>query len=178
MFFFLLIFILLTRIFCLFFFSEKALWIFRQILGAVAYCHEQSIAHRDIKLENIVLDENENAYLIDFGLALDTSLSNGLVSRFSGTPGYSSPEIMNRQPHSGAASDVWALGMVLLGMVCGPGGTVCKNFETLGLTRQTKDLLRKMLDEDPRRRWSTSCLLQHQSMQTRWIPVHLRAASP
>lgn len=62
--------------------------IFKQILSAMAYCHENNIVHRDIKHENILLDQNNNVKLIDFGLSNYIQIvgSTGLHSSFCGTP--------------------------------------------------------------------------------------------
>ncbi len=49
--------------------EEEAKRLFRQIVGALAYCHERNVAHRDVKLENFMLDERKNIKVIDFGFA-------------------------------------------------------------------------------------------------------------
>jgi len=70
--------------------EEEARRIFQQILTALKYCHSKSIAHRDIKLENVLLDENKNVKIIDFGFS--TCIPYYKKKRmFCGTPSYMAP---------------------------------------------------------------------------------------
>lgn len=72
--------------------------IFRQIVSAVDYCHFKDIAHRDIKLENIMIDANYSIKLIDFGFA--TIVQDGRKSRtFCGTPSYMAPELVRKEEY-------------------------------------------------------------------------------
>ncbi|XP_071960301.1 uncharacterized protein [Antedon mediterranea] len=88
---------------------------FRQIVSAVHYCHKLNIAHRDLKLENVLLDENLNVKIADFGLS--TMYSDKLLSTYCGSPLYASPEIVNGKPYHGPETDCWSLGVVLYAMV-------------------------------------------------------------
>ena len=89
--------------------------IFKQIIGAINYCHSIKISHRDIKLENILIN-NKEVKLIDFGFAI----ANQTKSRtFCGTPSYMAPELVNRDEYSPFAVDIWALGVLLFAMLCG-----------------------------------------------------------
>lgn len=88
-----------------------------QIAQALDYAHQQGIIHRDLKPGNILLDENGNAYLTDFGIARVIN-SNLTGSAIIGTPAYMSPEQANGFPLD-ARSDVYALGIVLFEMITG-----------------------------------------------------------
>lgn len=67
--------------------------IFRQVILALCYCHSKCIAHRDIKLENVLLDDKHDVKLIDFGFS--TCIPNDKKMRiFCGTPSYMAPEIV------------------------------------------------------------------------------------
>ena len=80
--------------------------------------HEQGYAHRDIKLENILMDGDGNPKLIDFGFSTYLR-KNKKVRIFCGTPSYMSPQIIKRVPYSGEAADMWALGVVLFVLLSG-----------------------------------------------------------
>lgn len=92
--------------------------IFRAILQAVSYCHARNISHRDIKLENILIDTKGNVKLIDFGFSTCVP-SEKKCKLFCGTPSYMSPEIVRKTEYLGAPVDIWACGVMLYVMLTG-----------------------------------------------------------
>ncbi len=90
---------------------------FIQVSQALDHAHRQGIIHRDLKPGNIMLDENGNAYLSDFGIARVLG-SNLTGSQIIGTPAYMSPEQANGFPLD-ARSDIYSLGIVLFEMITG-----------------------------------------------------------
>ncbi|KAH7644184.1 hypothetical protein HUG17_6546 [Dermatophagoides farinae] len=97
------------------------LW-FTQVSEAVNYLHtEIHMAHRDIKLDNILLDKNFNCKLTDFGfvdLIMDDTDINEVISQtFCGTLPYYSPQIASKKPYNPFKADVWAMGIVLYAML-------------------------------------------------------------
>ena len=137
-----------------------AKYFFTQIIKAVAYCHNKGISHRDLKLENILINENKQVKLIDFGFSNDT---NTFV--FCGTPNYMAPELVTRKDCFAPAIDVWALGVILYVMITGVfpfrASNNCDLFRKIEMgvyanppwiSDTSKNLIAKMMEVDYRKR--------------------------
>lgn len=85
--------------------ESEARRIFGQILNAIEYCHSLEITHRDLKLENILLDNSLNVKVIDFGFSTLVP-HDKLIKIFCGTPSYMSPEIVSRKEYLGWSADI------------------------------------------------------------------------
>ncbi|XP_051056510.1 sperm motility kinase-like [Phodopus roborovskii] len=98
--------------------EDEARPIFQQMVTAVHFLHQRLIAHRDIKLENILIDRAGNVKLCDFGLAIQ--LKEGqMLKKGCGSLHYMAPEILAGKPYDGLAVDMWSLGVVLYVLVTG-----------------------------------------------------------
>jgi serine/threonine protein kinase/ABC-type glycerol-3-phosphate transport system substrate-binding protein len=119
-----------------------------QIASALAAAHRQGVVHRDVKPGNILLDEEGNAYLTDFGVALDAGSperSSGTMMR--GTPAYLSPEQIRLDPAS-PRSDIYALGIVVYEMLTGKHPFPETSLTAL-LDRHVRDALPSVRDVRP-----------------------------
>ncbi|KAJ8751302.1 hypothetical protein K2173_016484 [Erythroxylum novogranatense] len=94
---------------------------FQQLISAVGYCHSRGVFHRDLKLENLLLDDNGNLKVSDFGLSAITEQiqPDGLLHTLCGTPAYVAPEILAKKGYDGTKVDVWACGVILFVLTAG-----------------------------------------------------------
>ena len=98
---------------------EKVQKIFTQLVGAVSYVHNMSCVHRDLKLENILLDKNESVKLCDFGFTREYEGKLSYLQTFCGTVCYSAPEMLKGEKYAGEKVDVWSLGIILYALLTG-----------------------------------------------------------
>ena len=84
---------------------------------AIGYLHTKGIMHRDLKLENILVDEDGYLKIIDYGLA-KTLQESAVTKTFCGTPEYLAPEMVTQAGHDFAV-DWWAIGILIYEMLIG-----------------------------------------------------------
>ncbi|CAH8346186.1 unnamed protein product [Eruca vesicaria subsp. sativa] len=102
-------------------FSEaEARYFFQQLICGVDYCHSLQICHRDLKLENTLLDGSPAPLLkiCDFGYS-KSSLLHSRPKSTVGTPAYIAPEVLSRREYDGKNADVWSCGVTLYVMLVG-----------------------------------------------------------
>jgi serine/threonine protein kinase len=146
--------------------------LFIEILEALQYVHEQGIAHRDLKPDNILFNEANHTKLNDFGFSVGVD-SHGLCTGAVGTPGYMSPECLSGKPYNGRKSDVWSAGLMLYAMVVGrlPWDTQNQRQMANQIKKGRFEIpsaygegfsrvIHSMLTTDPRRRASVKDILQ------------------
>lgn len=98
--------------------EREALKYLRQLLQALEYLHAHGIAHRDVKLENVMFSEAGKLKLIDFGLCFWRRPGGDLYSsQHCGTPQYAAPEIMAKSSYVPESGDMWSCGVVLYAML-------------------------------------------------------------
>ena len=99
--------------------EEKSLYYFSQYVNGLNYLYQSGICHRNIRPENLLLDErNEKLKIIDFGLST-TYKKNELLNSIVGAIIYAPPEMHLSEKYSGELVDIWNAGIVLYFMVCG-----------------------------------------------------------
>jgi serine/threonine protein kinase len=148
--------------------------LFKQIIEAIGYIHSRSIVHRDIKLDNILLDGKGNIKIGDFGVS--RLVKQGEIMREQcGTPAYIAPEILEDKGYVGFAVDIWSAGVVLYSMLYGSVPFKANNMEELhtmimkgkytlkeDISADARSLLRQMLEKNPRKRIHVSKILKHE----------------
>jgi serine/threonine protein kinase len=123
--------------------TQEALGIARQICSALVYLHSQGIVHRDLKPDNVIIGNDGQIKLLDFGIAMDESarrLTWFGLSPPVGTPDYMAPEQV-RGRRGDVRTDVYALGTLLYEMITGELPFVAGNAHAM---------MRMKLNDDPR----------------------------
>lgn len=165
--------------------EEEATQFLKQILDGVHYLHSKSIAHFDLKPENIMLlDKNvpsPRIKLIDFGIAHQITAGNEFKNIF-GTPEFVAPEIVNYEP-LGLEADMWSIGVITYILLSGAspflGETKQETLTNISAVNYdfdeeyfvhtselAKDFIRRLLVKDPKKRMTIEDSLQHP-----WIKV-------
>ncbi|KAL1226153.1 Serine/threonine-protein kinase SRK2B [Cardamine amara subsp. amara] len=100
--------------------EDEARYFFQQLISGVSYCHAMQICHRDLKLENTLLDGSPAPRLkiCDFGYS-KSSLLHSRPKSTVGTPAYIAPEVLSRREYDGKMADVWSCGVTLYVMLVG-----------------------------------------------------------
>jgi len=149
--------------------------VFREIVGALCYGRLFNVSHLDLKLENIMLDKENSAVIIDFGFAEETEPGQKLVHG-RGSCHYMSPEIIKKSPFDPEKADVWSLGIILYALAIGllpfghPTNNVEKIFEQISAGKfyipttvapVVTDLLSHMIEVDTQKRYDLVQVARH-----------------
>ncbi|KAJ6219772.1 hypothetical protein RDWZM_005584 [Blomia tropicalis] len=98
----------------------RALLIFKQIVNVIYDLHQRNIAHRDLRLENILFSHlSEKIVLVNFGLSRYVINDITRICDHRGSSAYISPDVLKRKPYNPKASDCWALGIIFYTMLFG-----------------------------------------------------------
>lgn len=161
--------------------------LFAQLISAVWYIHQKKIVHRDLKLENLLLDRNRNIIVTDFGFANRFEhKSDDLMQTSCGSPCYAAPElVISEGMYVGSAVDIWSCGVILYAMLAGylpfdddPENPEGDNIQQLyryilntpltfpdHVSAEARDLLQKMLVPEPAHRATLQTVMDHPWLQ-------------
>ncbi|XP_075765539.1 serine/threonine-protein kinase SIK2 isoform X2 [Pelodiscus sinensis] len=158
---------------------------FWQILSAVEYCHSRKIVHRDLKAENLLLDNNMNIKIADFGFG-NFYKSGEPLTTWCGSPPYAAPEVFEGQQYEGPQLDIWSMGVVLYVLVCGalpfdgPTLPILRQRVLEGrfripyfMSEECEHLIRRMLVLDPAKRLSVAQIKEH-----KWMLIEVPVQRP
>ncbi|XP_057867023.2 CBL-interacting serine/threonine-protein kinase 15-like [Cryptomeria japonica] len=158
--------------------EEEARKYFQQLISAVDFCHSRGVFHRDLKLENLLVDGDGNLKVADFGLST-LKKEGGKLHGMCGTPQYIAPEVYTSVfGYDGAKADVWMCGVILYLFLEGRYPFDNKNdggfFRRLSfqkrdlrfdmpwfLSEKVQELVAKVLDPNPKTRFSTRQIMEH-----------------
>ena len=171
--------------------SEKtAKFLFRQIILGIKHIHSKKIVHRDIKLENILIDLNNNIKICDFGIGRILKNEKQMLYDKCGTPMYMAPEILlssKTKGYEGFPVDIWSSGISLYIMLSGTLPFNLKNKESSDMSNESnnnnielqysiinkepkkiekisdeaRDLLKGLLNKNPKKRLTIEQILNH-----------------
>ena len=169
--------------------------LFAQLISGVHYMHHKGLAHRDLKLENLLLDEHENLIITDFGFVNEFSSRNDLMKTSCGSPCYAAPElVVTTKAYEARKADVWSCGVILYAMLAGylpwdddpdnpDGDDIAKLYNYITKTSLKfpeyinpipRDILRRILVSDPSKRITVELILKHQWLQPHALFLSLK----
>lgn len=145
--------------------------LFKQLINSVKYLHDLKVCHRDLKLTNILVNEQTDLKLIDFGFS---TIANRYFKTYCGTPSYMSPELVKKMEYDGIAVDLWAMGVIQYKMVTGdyPFGSEKDKFQNERILAcdlkmpnyvsvECRNLIVSCLQQDPQNRITCAEMMDH-----------------
>ena len=146
-----------------------------QLVEVLMFCHKKGVIHRDVKLENILIDEHFNIKLIDFGLCAVKENEFDMLNDHLGTMRYIAPEMLSGGEGYNDSVDIWAIGVILFMLLTGSypyDGSSKENifrrikektihYSKYNLERNDVKLLRSLLEKNPEKRLEIEEILDH-----------------
>jgi serine/threonine protein kinase len=151
--------------------------IFKHLIDGLFYCHSKRVLHRDIKLDNILLNVDGHIKICDFGVSKLVK-EKEIMTEQCGTPAYIAPEILRGHGYEGFAVDIWSAGAVLFAMLYGTVPFKANNMKDLhkmimkgryvlkdGISNNAKTLLSALLEINPKKRITIPEIYKHDWMK-------------
>ncbi|XP_058417119.1 protein kinase C delta type isoform X1 [Diceros bicornis minor] len=163
-----------------------------EIICGLQFLHNKGIIYRDLKLDNVMLDQDGHIKIADFGMCKENIFGEKQASTFCGTPDYIAPEILQGLKYSFSV-DWWSFGVLVYEMLIGQspfhGDDEDELFESIRvdtphyprwITKESKDILEKLLERDPTKRLGvTGNIKGHSFFKTiNWTLLEKRAVEP
>ncbi|CAJ1975683.1 unnamed protein product [Sphenostylis stenocarpa] len=161
--------------------------IFQQLIDGVSFCHNKGVFHRDLKLENVLVDAKGNLKITDFNLsALPQHFrDDGLLHTTCGSPNYVAPEILANKGYDGATSDIWSCGVILYVILTGYLPFDDRNLAVLyqkifkgdvqiprWLSPGAQNIIKRMLDPNPKTRITMAMIKEHEWFKEDYTPAN------
>ena len=156
-----------------------------QLISGLKYIHEHNIIHRDLKLRNLFLNDKMQLKIGDFGLAAKINFEGEKRKTICGTPNYIAPEVLNSKVGHSYEADIWSIGILIYALLVGnppfKAGNSKETYDKIrrgaysfpedtSLSREVKDLIQKLLTQDPYKRLTLDQILEHEFVSGYNIP--------
>ena len=156
--------------------EDEACFYFQQIISGIEYLQKLKIVHRDIKSENILIEQNTNLIkIIDFGFSNTYGdKDKEILTTACGSPFYAPPEMLRGESYKGGGVDIWSVGVVLFAMICGylpfEGEENSELYKKiidgkfsvpLYVSNQGRELLYQLLNTNPKKRINIIQIKKH-----------------
>ncbi|KAL2338882.1 hypothetical protein Fmac_013328 [Flemingia macrophylla] len=167
--------------------EDESRKLFQQLIDGVSYCHTKGVFHRDLKLENVLVDNQGNIKITDFGLsALPQHLrADGLLHTTCGSPNYVAPEVLANKGYNGAASDAWSCGVILYVILTGYLPFDDRNLVVLyqkifkgdvqipnWLSQGAQNMIKRILDPNPETRITMAAIKEDPWFKQGYVPAN------
>lgn len=169
-----------------------------QILSALKYLHKHRVIHRDLKLGNLFISDKMEIKLGDFGLATKLEYDGERKRTICGTPNYIAPEILEGKRGHSYEVDVWSLGVIMYTLLIGKPPFETNDVKTtyrrikmnaysfpehVIISTQAKDLITRILNNDPAKRPTLDEILAHEFFNNggtipKLLPISTLACPP